>query len=278
MPTHRAFLDQLRTADVPSLAELLAADPELARARDDSWGDAALSTAVARDDAALVQLLVDAGADPNESVDPDRAWPFFTFARSVAVAEVLARSGAVWTDPNHGAAALSTAARAADRTLVVWLLARGARPNADPFRGARYDPGLIEPMLAVCTPDVRDALLADCLDGEPPEHAREIVAFLLRAGADPTQSDALHRAAALDLADVVRLLLGAGADPNAPDAHGELAIIGAAYEGAHDVVRVLLNAGADPDRTNRHGQNARQAATELADPVLLRMIDRPRGS
>lgn len=278
----REFLDLLKTADASTIQGVLDVEPSLAHARDDAWGDAAILVAIARDDPSLVGVLLAAGASVREPTvplnDTRSGSPPFTFARSVAVAAVLERAGTLWTDPDDGARALATAARAANVELLRWLVERGARPSLAAFQGADYAPEFVEVLFEVCPPDVRQVVMVDCLGLDSSGRDRDpglclaIVDRCLQDGADPRLGDALHRAAANNLSDIVQRLLLAGDDPNRATEYGELPLIEAAYEGAHAAARVLVRAGADPDRSNAHGQTARLAAVELDDEDLAAIL------
>ena len=158
------------------------------------------------------------------------------------------------------------------REIVRLLLHNGADPNAKTFDG-----GI----------PLSSAIYSYQIPNKPPTVIRDIVADLLKAGADPNVKDEFHSegtytyaltlAVVDELTEVVRLLLEAGADPDAPDSGGLTALdyartaddpeildwvqrysknqtiheqlYYAVSNNQPEKVRDLLKAGADPDRS-----------------------------
>lgn len=266
-------------ADLPSLQEMLDADPRLVEART-AMGLTPLHFAAKAAATAPTGFLLDRGAKIDA---PDE----------------------------HGRSALALAVDCPD--VVRLLLARGANPDvarADTLRPVR--------MAAWRTPPDSYFVLAEhgakvdlgsaCLAGdmkrieallrEDPDCARKtdghgltplhhaasrgrpkIIRLLLAKGAEPDARDGLRRTALNLLTtkaplDAYKALLDAGAPVNAADSYqGWTALHLAAALGRADVVELLLERGADPALRDRRGRTpadlARNAKKEeLADRLL----------
>ena len=226
-------------------------------------GGAALHT----DNPAIVQVLLQASADPHR-VDDEGRTPLHWGARNanpVVTAHLLAAGSDPNALDNEGSTPLHYAAGglleegATLRGVVARLLAAGADPRAarndgqTPLHSAlRND--------AVADRDVISALIrAGGADNLTPLQLAVVqgdavtVTSLLAEGADPNTADtygwnALHFAVPVAERVVVSSLLEAGADPNAVTIGGmttlQLAVRGQPGVG---VVSTLLEAGADPN-------------------------------
>ena len=178
---------------------------------------------------AIVDALIDAGADPRYrgcgdiamnvlAASPDR----FRARPSVPIAETLLAHGAPLTNraeavPPKRNDPLVTAAAYGDLDLVRWLLAHGAPIDGKDFRGA-------PPLLAVM------------MDYDPltPLQKYEVVQLFLSFGADPTAYEpklgsALHLAVESGDKEIVKLLLEHHADVKVRDAHGRTPLQYAQY-------------------------------------------------
>lgn len=189
MTDPRPFFDAIRSGDLAQVRHLLAADPALASARNES-GASALLTSIYTGRSQIRDLLLSSGAtmdlaeasaagdldrvrhfvDPNPSlaktVSPD-GFPVFTLACFFGHFETgryLAEKGAdIHAAATNGSGynALTAAVTAGHTEIVRWLLERGLDPNY------RYGPGY--------TP-----LLAAAANGH-----LDILKLLLFHGADP---------------------------------------------------------------------------------------------
>ena len=197
-------------------------------------GSTALQWAVHRNDAALVALLVDAGADV--TARNRYGFPPIALAAVNGNAAVLARLLAAGAAPNAtvpgGETVLMTAARTGDAQAIQVLLDAGADPLAANDAGqtalmwaaAADNPAAIEALVAggadlnARTPAGLDALMFAVRAGR-----RAATEALLAAGADPggtleTGESVLEVALVNTHWQLADLLLDHGADPNQADA------------------------------------------------------------
>ncbi len=137
-----------------------------------------------------------------------------------------------------------------DAQLVASMIAAGANVN--------YMPILTEDDLYGDNPYATPLIMA--CSGHTPAQA-EIVALLLKAGADPSLAMAdsgwtpLMSAVSTARLDLARLLLDAGADPHAKTSNGETALAHACGLQSVECVDALLRAGADAKVLGEFGRN-----------------------
>ena len=253
----------------------------------------ALSVAARQGDLAQVQALLAAGADPN---DYERAYSPLMHAAGAGNVELtrllLARGAKVDHRDHNGERALLWAAYAGHVEIVRLLLAAGAavQPADDPHRitpllkasGYGHLAVVRELLQAGADPNWRDHVDDTALHGAALSRHDDLVALLLRAGADPRakgkylDQTPLHRAAERGTTAIVRLLIDAGADLEARDHKGRTALWSAAALDQAPVVDLLLAAGADPDARDGDGVSAFVAATRRSGATARLLVERTR--
>lgn len=227
-------VQQTRQPALPALKELcslgLIATPEEVNTKRLPSGATLLIDAAEQGDAALVALLLQAGADPNGRGYTINAVPLTRTQSPQVVDSLLAAGAEVNTTDATGTTPLSRALSTGNQSGAESLLRAGATtvpaPPADP------------PLLVA-----RDAATA---------------ARLLAAGANVNQASArgvtpLMRAVARDDQELVRFLLDNGADVCAADASGNTALHAAR---SAPIVQTLCAAGANPAAVNAKGETA----------------------
>ncbi|MDE2668242.1 MAG: ankyrin repeat domain-containing protein [Chloroflexota bacterium] len=232
-----------------------------------------LSLAIGGGEAGIVQILVDAGADPDRRIEPAfRVGTHLTYAIGLAeydIAKILLDADA---DPNvvdkeqfYDQTPLSLAIYAADEDLLRNLIAAGADPNKK-----------VSPDFRVGTHLTYAVGLGDA----------EVVQILLDADADPNVIDReqFHDQTPLSLAinardqDMLRRLIAAGADPNkkvSPDFRVGTHLTYAVGKGDVAVVQTLLDAGADPnvvDTEQFYEESPLSLAVKAQDIAMVRAL------
>ncbi len=247
-------------------------------------GGTLLCTAARRGDIDIVRLLLDAGANPNESWNPFyRCIPVYA-TRAPKIMKLLLDNGAtlppsmvprgdlgmaallldngadVDARDGDGRTALLSAAWDGNVELVWFLLDKGADARAMDNR--------------------KSTALDLTMGGSASARQRtEIVSLLLDGGADPDEGmgwgqGPLHLAAR-GYEDATRILLDKGADVNALDRFGWTPLIFAAESGIISTATELLNRGADIYATSKEGETALIRAKARGNSDIERLL---RGS
>ena len=305
-PLHAA----VHATDTPLVRTIAAACPQYLDLVSDEYfyDQTPLSLAIGRRDSGIVQILVDAGADPDKRIEPAfRIGTHLTYAidlTETAIAQILLDAGAdpnvVDTEQFYDQTPLSLAIAQANETLLDGLFAAGADPNrrvSPAFRVGTHltyavglgDVNVVQKLLDAGA----DANVVDTEqfhDQTPLSLAiksgdQDMLRTLIAAGADPNKRISpdfrvgTHLTYAVGLRDtgVVQILLDAGADPNVVDTeqfYEESPLSLAVKARDAEMVRILVNAGADPNQTLDQFNNVSpiDIATEEGYSEILQIL------
>jgi ankyrin repeat protein len=250
-PHVQAFLDAIAAHDLAAVRRALAADTTLARAAD-GFGSTALMHGAYAGTLAIMEALVEAGADVNAR-NARKASALHWAVADPAKMKLLLLTGAdVNARTTEGRTALHLAAlQPMGAPLVKLLLEVGAEVDARSILGAT-------PLFAAAAVSVESTRL------------------LLEKGADPnipsqTGGTALMAARS---SEIVALLVARGADVNARSKRGETALAAAAGRGDLMSVNLLLDQGADVNATDYRGYTPLMHAAQYDRdaPELIRLL------
>ncbi|WP_193169966.1 ankyrin repeat domain-containing protein [Nisaea nitritireducens] len=207
-----------------------------------------------------VELLLEAGADPNSESMPDTGSPLHMASGNgkASTVQVLLNGGA---NPNlgtisDGSTPLMVASEMNHKDVVALLLDRGANPNL------------------VTTDDGQTALMAASYFGH-----QDVVSILLEHGADPNSakssaaSTALLNASIQGYEQVVELLLENGARTDSAEANtGFTALFLAATNGFDKIVTLLLAKGANAQHVTEDGMTPFLIACQNDFPSIVQLF------
>ena len=243
-------------------------------------GATALHWAAHRDDLAIADLLIRAGARPTVADDAG-ATPLHLACtnRSAAMVERLLDAGA---NPNaallNGESVLMTCARTGDARAVAALVRRGADVNAREhahqqtalmWAAAERHPDVVAALIAAHADIRARSLVYDqtVVDEQTQRAGREALNYTVkRGGATPL----LFAARSGDV-ESARLLLAAGADANDAQPDGVSALVLAAHSGHGALAALLLDHGADANAL-ASGYTPLHAAILRSDAPLAKAL------
>jgi ankyrin repeat protein len=277
-PIDLRLIQAVKNRDVETARRLLTQRVDVNAAQGD--GATALHWAAHRDDLAIADLLVRAGARVNVSDDVGTTPLHLACTnRSAPMVERLLAAGAnPQATLTGGETVLMTCARAGDATAVNALLHRGADVNAREqahqqtalmWAVAERHPDVVQ-LLIDARADVRarSLIYPQTVVGEQTQRAgrEELNYTVLRGGATPL----LFAARVGDEASA-GLLLKAGADANDSQPDHVSALVLAAHSGHGHVAALLLAHGADPNAFGS-GYSALHAAILRSDLTLVKAL------
>ena len=226
-----------------------------------------LRMAAERGNIDVMNLLLNAGADPNFSKNRARSQLKSEGAFLIAViygqknaAQLLIHAGAeIDKEGIHGRTPLYYAACMNmlnwDMTVMVaFLLNAGANPNkADKFGNT--------PLMAAACKGYTD-----------------VVKMLINGGAEPVAENhngdtSLICASREGHKDTVQYLLDAGGDSQKGNRFQRTPLLLASFHGHQKVAQILLRAGADPDRGDKNGKTPLDYATKNGHNDIIKMLN-----
>lgn len=210
-----------------------------------------LQIAIMQNNADMVKLLLDSGANPNLVGSYLNGTTLSQAADSgnERIFDMLIEKGAKVRDPND---LLWWAAMGGNDQIVKKLLARGGKANARQYMKST-------PLHVVSSAGAAKLLLSAGAEIEAKEEG----------GSRP-----LHCAADSEHIEIVKILLAAGADKEAQDEKGKRPLHFAAYRGNEEIVRILLDAGVDRNAKDSEGKTAAMLARECNHEQIAELLER----
>jgi ankyrin repeat protein len=272
------LIDAVRAQNVERVRTLLAERIDVNATQGD--GATALHWAVHRDDGALVDTLIRAGARTNIADDTGTT-PLF-LACTNRNAEIVSQLLGAGANPNaalpSGETVLMTCARTGNADAVRALLARGAMVNA---KESAHNQTALMWAAAQSHPQAVQALLERGADtgARSREYTQTVTSEVTQRAGRETLNYAVPRggmtallfAARAGDAESVRLLVAAGADVNDALPDGTSTLVVAAHSGHRQAAMALLDKGANPN-ADGVGYTALHAAVLRSDGELVRAL------
>ncbi|MCY3897528.1 MAG: ankyrin repeat domain-containing protein [Caldilineaceae bacterium] len=234
-------------------------------------GGKALFTAIGSDNAVMVRLMVEAGADVNAAEGFGGNTPLHEAVENgnAEIVQILVDAGAdIEAEGFMGRTPLGLAAEEGATEIMQILLGQGA-DNGTPEGEDKQSPAIGS-----------EALFTAIKKGDV-----ETVRLLVEAGADVNAAEGfggntpLHEAVEEGNAEIVQILVDAGADIEAEGFMGQTPLGLAAEEGASEIMQILLGQGADsgtPEGEDKQsptiGSEALFTAIEKGDVETVRLL------
>jgi ankyrin repeat protein len=287
-PLVHAFLDAIAGHDLVAVRKSLAADKELARAADSS-GSTALMHGAHSGTAAIMQALLDAGADVNASNARQATALHWAVPDQEKVKLLLVNGARVDARTVEGRTPLYAAAMLPEGVPSMRLLLEaGANVEAETILGTT-------PLFPAATTGAEGTKLLLDHGANPNARAKtgatpilftrgaDVIALLLARGADArarskTGESSLMEAAVRGDVSAAKLLLDQGAEVNAADHRGYTPLLLAAQcdRDSPELVRLLLDRGAGLDAV-AEGETALSLAAKRGETEVTRLL-RERGA
>jgi ankyrin repeat protein len=288
-PKLAALVSAVRSADTKLVEKLLAASPELVKAKD-AAGATLLHHAAGFGNVATMKLLLSQGADANAGNRRKSTALFWALHDEAKVRLLLEHGADVNAKSIDGRTPVYQAASMGNAAPVLRLLLdKGANPDAKLLNGMTplmaASRGNLQGLQLLLDKEVnvnaKNAAGATALMAAAQAGKRTAVRLLLEKGADVNvrtkrNETALSEAATTGNEEIVKLLLDKGADVNVQDIRGYSALLYAAGSDTMPVgvVKMLLAKGAD---TNAEGddETAKMLASKRGDSELASLLGVP---
>ncbi|HTJ42566.1 MAG TPA: ankyrin repeat domain-containing protein [Kofleriaceae bacterium] len=240
-----------------------------------------LGAAVSKGDVAEVTRQLDAGADPDETVQGYTMLTWAAGTGKLPIVKILVEHHAK-VDPkiDNGFTPLVAAASNKHADIAEYLIAHGAKVNVQGSNGwtplddaeGNHDAKTAKVLRAHGGVSGLPPLLGAVNRGETAK-----VKKLLASGADPDSHDtaggtAISIAANVGALAIVKLLVAAHADVDAADQNGYTPLMEASQNGHADVVAFLLAHGAKVDPRNREKQSALDIAVSTKHDDVAKLL------
>lgn len=244
----KAILAAAQAGDAAKLRTLLDDDPNLIAAQESTSGMTPLHVAASAGNAAVVELLLSLGADPNAKDDGDTALPLHYAAERgwLVVVKLLVEAGSDvnWTEDYHRRGPLGWAVvfREVHREVAEYLIAHGAR--LDLFSASALGLASEAERIVRGNPVALAERLIESDGGATP------IEFAAGKGQPEIAAMLATYASALDLREQAALGREEALESAAREASPEernLALLAAVRARQAEAAEVLLRLGADPD-------------------------------
>ena len=273
-PKAVAMVDALRNADRQTFNKMMAEDPKLLNSRGPE-GSTPLMYAVLYTDAAMLERLIKAGADPNKRNDVG-ATALMWAALDLEKTRVLLSHGADVNAKSDDARTplMIAAGKPGNIAVVRLLLSHDANPNptanpsaeSSPLAEAALagDPEIIQALLekGAAVKDVAGGAIADAAGAG----CKKCIDILVARNLDAQEyTVALGQVAVLNDAALIKMMLDHGADVNAADPTGRTPLMYAAVSDAMPVepIKLLLEKKADINAKSQHPKSGDTGRTPL---------------
>ncbi len=262
--------------DLDKVATLIRTRPELINPRD---GELPLVKAIKEESVEMVQMLLDAGADPNiENMDGLSAVRFAVLIRNIELVRLLIAAGGDFDILINNKPTLVYAAACWFRSAIGPIARSGVDLNAQDNGGntaAHYLAyfGLVDEIKILI--DAGADFKIFNLDGYTPlmnailKNRLECVKLLISVS--NINDTTLHVAASQSL-QCVELLLDNGADVNLRDSDGETPLHCAAKYSKYECIMKLIEAGANVDSINDDGKTTLSLIEYYCDNALHKSL------
>ena len=249
----------------------------------------ALMTACQVGNTCAVNILRNAGADPNSADVYGRTWIHHAIlANSKEMLQAVIDKGADLNATNKkNVTALMIACQRGNIDAVSELMNAGADPNIEDGLGATC---IHHAVGEGCSKNFLQAIIDHGVDVNAANKEKvtalmtacrvrniDAINILINAGADPNSADVygrtwIHHAILANSKELLQAVIDNGADVNATNKKNETALMTACGMGNTGAINILLNAGADPNSADVYGRTWIHHAISANSKELLKTV------